>query len=68
VAAQPVPSDLGPPFVAVSFHPEILKARQRDVLQGLGPAASHHGFYLGGGTAIALRLAANSPGSRIWHA
>jgi hypothetical protein len=40
----------------VSFHPEILKARQRDVLQNLGPAANRHGFYLGGGTAIALHL------------
>ncbi len=56
MAAQPVPPGLGPPGGAVSFHPEILKARQRDVLQNLGPAASRHGFYLGGGTAIALHL------------
>lgn len=40
----------------MSFHPEILKPRQREVLRSLGPAASRHGFYLGGGTAIALHL------------
>jgi hypothetical protein len=40
----------------VSFHPEILTPRQREVLRSLGPAASEHGFYLGGGTAIALHL------------
>lgn len=56
MAAQPVSPGLGPPGGAVSFHPEILKTRQRDVLQNLGPAASHYRFYLGGGTAIALHL------------
>jgi hypothetical protein len=40
----------------VSFHPEILKPRQNEVLRSLGPAAIRHGFYLGGGTAIALHL------------
>jgi len=40
----------------VSFHPEILKPRQSEVLRSLGPAATRHGFYLGGGTAIALHL------------
>jgi hypothetical protein len=40
----------------VSFYPEILKPRQREVLYSLGPVATRHGFYLGGGTAIALHL------------
>jgi hypothetical protein len=40
----------------LSFHPEILKSRQTEVLRLLGPAAAQHGFYLGGGTAIALYL------------
>lgn len=40
----------------MSFHPEILRLRQQQVLDSLGPAASRHGFYLGGGTAIALHL------------
>ena len=56
MAAQPVPPGLGPAIVAVSFHPEILKARQQRVLQDLGAAVNRHGFYLGGGTAIALHL------------
>jgi hypothetical protein len=56
LAAQPVSTGLGPPGGAVSVHPEILKPRQREVLRSLGPAASNHGFYLGGGTAIALHL------------
>lgn len=55
MAAQPVPSDLGP-AVVVSFHPEILKSRQQSVLRDLGPAVHRHGFYLGGGTAIALQV------------
>lgn len=40
----------------MSFHPEILKPRQLQVLHSLAPAATSHGFYLGGGTAIALHL------------
>ncbi len=40
----------------MSFHPEILQTRQQEVLRRLGPAASRQGFYLGGGTAIALHL------------
>jgi hypothetical protein len=56
VVAQRVAPGLGPPGGAVSVHPEILKPRQREVLRSLGPAATTHGFYLGGGTAIALHL------------
>jgi hypothetical protein len=40
----------------MSLHPEILKPRQLEALRKLGPVATRHGFYLGGGTAIALHL------------
>lgn len=40
----------------MSFHPEILTPRQREVLRSLGSPVSRHGFHLGGGTAIALHL------------
>ncbi|MGE5550255.1 MAG: hypothetical protein ACM3ZC_06960 [Bacteroidota bacterium] len=40
----------------MSFHLEILLPEQREVLNILGPAASKAGFYLGGGTAVALHL------------
>jgi hypothetical protein len=40
----------------LSIHAEILKPRQREVLRSLGPVADRNGFYLGGGTAIALHL------------
>jgi hypothetical protein len=55
VAAQSVPPSLGPAVVTVTY-PEILKARQQEVLRSLAPAVDRHGFYLGGGTAIALQL------------
>ncbi len=38
------------------IHKEILLPTQVGVLEQLGPFASSRGFYLGGGTAIALRL------------
>lgn len=56
MAAERIATGLGPPDVAVSFHPEALRPRQREVLHTLGPAASRRGFYLAGGTAIALHL------------
>lgn len=56
MAAQPLAAGLGPPGGPVSVHPEILKPRQREVLRSLGPVANKHGFYLGGGTAVALHL------------
>jgi hypothetical protein len=37
-------------------HPEVLVQRQQDVLTRLGPALNGRGFYLGGGTAVALHL------------
>jgi Nucleotidyl transferase AbiEii toxin, Type IV TA system len=40
----------------VSVHPEALRSRQLEVLPNLARAASRRGFYLAGGTAIALHL------------
>ncbi len=40
----------------MALYTKILKPAQRVALKGLGPAASARGFYLGGGTAIALQL------------
>ena len=40
----------------MSFHPEAISERQQEVLHYLGPVASALGFYLAGGTALALRL------------
>jgi hypothetical protein len=37
-------------------HLEVLSADQRRVLDRLAPLVDHHGFYLAGGTGIALRL------------
>lgn len=56
MAAQRVAPGLGPAGGFVSFHAEILRPRQREVLRSLGPAATRRDFYLGGGTAIALHL------------
>jgi hypothetical protein len=43
-------------MIPTEFHPECLSDRQRRVLHRLGPAASAAGFYLAGGTAVAIRL------------
>lgn len=40
----------------MTFHPEILSSAQDAVLRRLGPLAAQNGFYLGGGTAVALHL------------
>jgi hypothetical protein len=40
----------------MAFHPEILTPRQTQSLRRLGPPVTTLGFYLGGGTAIALHL------------
>lgn len=40
----------------MTFHPEILTEQQQEVLQLLGPIATEEGFYLAGGTSIALLL------------
>ncbi len=40
----------------VNFHTGILTSKQKKVLQNLAPVVSTMGYYLGGGTAIALHL------------
>lgn len=41
---------------ALTPHPEVLTARQRRALRELGPVMEEEGYYLAGGTAIALLL------------
>jgi hypothetical protein len=40
----------------VSLHLEVLDASSRRALERIGPGASRRGFYLAGGTALALQL------------
>ena len=40
----------------MTWHPEILGRRQRRVLAEIGPLLTERGFYLAGGTAVALHL------------
>ncbi len=40
----------------MTFHPEVLTARQRRLLARIGPPVTREGFYLAGGTAIAILL------------
>ena len=40
----------------MKFHADILTAVQKKALRRLGPFALREGFYLGGGTAVALQL------------
>ncbi len=44
------------PTHASSFHESSLTARVRRALRAVAPFACHHGFYLAGGTAVALHL------------
>jgi len=40
----------------MNFQPHILNAKQKRLLKPLGNWAASHGFYLAGGTALALML------------
>jgi len=40
----------------VTLHPDVMSQSQRELLRRLGPVASKEGFYLGGGTSLALQL------------
>lgn len=40
----------------MTFHPEVLSAKQRKILPRLGSLLTTRQFYLAGGTALALRL------------
>lgn len=41
---------------APELHPEVLPPEQAAALRALGPVARREGFYLGGGTALAIHL------------
>ena len=43
-------------MASIAFHRNILSSRQLKLLERLGPFMKTHGFYLAGGTAIALIL------------
>lgn len=47
---------MGKAGTVVTFHPEAISDVQQDVLRRLAPVVSKHGFYLAGGTALALQL------------
>lgn len=48
---------MGTPDASLSpLHLEVLPPEQRDALSRLGPVVDDRGFYLGGGTAVALHL------------
>jgi len=40
----------------IKFHPRVLSSKQLYLLQCVGPVLSKQGWYLGGGTALALML------------
>ncbi|MBM4330946.1 MAG: nucleotidyl transferase AbiEii/AbiGii toxin family protein [Deltaproteobacteria bacterium] len=48
--------NLGKEGEFMNFHPEVLGANQKKILRHLGPLTNHLGFYLGGGTALAIHL------------
>ena len=48
--------DLGAQGATVRLHREALGRSQRWLLPRLAPLARQHGFYLAGGTALALQL------------
>ena len=48
--------DLGAQGAPVRLHREALGRAQRSLLPRLAPLARQHGFYLAGGTALALQL------------
>lgn len=40
----------------MTFHRDVMPASQRALLHRLGPVATRHDFYLGGGTAVAIHI------------
>jgi hypothetical protein len=56
MAGSTRPSRVGFQELVTLFHSEVLPERQAVVLPGLAKAAAEEGFYLAGGTAVALRL------------
>lgn len=60
MARGPGACDLGPEerlsAAAPRLHVGVLPPSQQEVLRRIGPAAEAHGFYMAGGTALALQL------------
>lgn len=50
----------------MKIHADILTAAQQRALRRLGPFALREGFYLGGGTAVALQLGHRRSGDLDW--
>jgi hypothetical protein len=47
---------LGPALQPMTFHPEVLGTLQQRVLRRLGPILTTAGYYLAGGTGLAIQL------------
>lgn len=56
MGAARTPVDLGAQSAPVRLHHEVLGRSQRSLLRRLAPLAGSRGFYLAGGTALALQL------------
>ena len=41
---------------SMTFHSDVMPVSQRALLRRLGPVATRHNFYLGGGTAVAIHI------------
>jgi hypothetical protein len=50
----------------LTFHPDILSIRQKKVLTQIGHFCSTRGFYLAGGTALAIHLGHRRSGDFDW--
>jgi len=60
--------DLAREAQKVTFHKEVLSPAQARLLPAIGAFASEHGFYLGGGTAVALYLGHRRSDDFDWFA
>ncbi|MFQ5599847.1 MAG: nucleotidyl transferase AbiEii/AbiGii toxin family protein [Candidatus Krumholzibacteriia bacterium] len=49
-----------------SFHPEVMPRRQSEVLRAVAPVARDSGFYLAGGTGLAIQLGHRSSVDLVW--
>src|SRR5262245_20877966 len=60
------PTNLGPALSPMTFQSEILSRRQHQVLTRLSALLTPRGYYLGGGTAVALHLGHRRSGDLDW--
>ncbi len=56
MAAERIAPRVGPESRLSELHPEVLPEPERRALLALAPSASRAGFYLAGGTAVAIHL------------